>query len=370
MKFTCEKSALVAAVSVASHTVAAKSSLQALEGILLQAHGSMLKLTGYNLETGITTSAPAEIREEGTCIMPARLFFDVIRKLPDDEVSVFVDEKLRVVCQSGVSRISFSATSADDYPDLPDVDDAIKMTIPRCELRQLITGTLFSASTNASRPVHTGCLFEVEDGEVTIIAVDGYRMAIRRWCNEEKKGPLLRFIAPAPALKELEKTLGDDDGPVTFCQSGKHLLFRFGGFSLVCRTITGDFLDWRRVLPTDNPIKLTAQCSKISATVERVGLVIQENARSSVRCTFGRNTVDLETNTVIGSAKDACDLAGDGQGLEIGFNCKYLTDALRAVPDEETVLELSTSLNPIVMTPCDGSNRYAYMVLPVRIKEQ
>ena len=360
MKFTCEKTQLVSAISVASRTVAQKSAITGLEGILVRA-GVKVMLTGYNLETGITVSVDADVQENGACIMPARLFFDIVRKLPDDTVSIQVDENFKV------SSFTITALSADDYPELPDVDSEKGIRVPQCELKAMISGTIFAVSENQARPIHTGILFEVDNDSITSVAVDGYRLALRRYLPEESLERTLKFVAPAAALKEVEKILGDTEDPATFYPGSKHILFTIGDATLVCRILEGEFLDWRRVLPQNNPVKLVGNVSRLTDSIERVGLVISEKLKSPVRCKFGDNSAEFRTISTIGEAYDVCPIAGDGKDLEIGFNCKYLLDALRAVPDSECTLEMINGLSPIVLNPTEG-NRYSYMVLPVRLK--
>ena len=366
MKFTCEKNQLVSAISVASRTVAQKSAISGLEGILIRA-GVKVMLTGYNLETGITVSVDADIQETGACVMPARLFFDIIRKLPDDTVSIQVDESFKVSIKGGISSFTITALSADDYPELPDVDSEKGIRVPQNELKAMISGTIFAVSENQARPIHTGVLFEVDNDSITSVAVDGYRLALRRYLPEESLERTLKFVAPAAALKEVEKILGDTDDPATFYPGSKHILFTIGDATLVCRILEGEFLDWRRVLPQNNPVKLVGNVSRLTDSIERVGLVISEKLKSPVRCKFGDNAAELRTISTIGEAYDVCPIAGDGKDLEIGFNCKYLLDALRAVPDSECTLEMINGLSPIVLNPTEG-NRYSYMVLPVRLK--
>ena len=367
MKFTCEKALLVSAISVASRTVAPKSAIPSLEGLLVKA-GVKVMLTGYNLETGITVGVPANIAEPGECIMPARLFFDIIRKLPDDEVTVSVDESFRVSIRGGISSFTITAMTAEDYPELPDVESEKGIPVPQRELREMISGTIFSASENMARPIHTGCLFEIADESVTVVAVDGYRLALRRYIPEQPLERTVKFVAPAAALKEVEKILDDTDDPAVIYLGTKHILFMIGDATLVCRILEGEFLDWRRVLPQNNPIKVAANVREVTDSIERVSLVISEKIKSPVRCTFGHNTADFRTTSTIGEAHDMCSTAGDGKDLEIGFNSRYLLDALRAVPTPEVSLELINGLSPIVLNPCDGSGKFSYMVLPVRLK--
>lgn len=367
MKFTCEKALLVSAISVASRTVAPKSAIPSLEGLLVKA-GVKVMLTGYNLETGITVGVPADIAEPGECIMPARLFFDIIRKLPDNEVTVSVDESFRVSIRGGISSFTITAMTAEDYPELPDVESEKGIPVPQRELREMISGTIFSASENMARPIHTGCLFEIADESVTVVAVDGYRLALRRYIPEQPLERTVKFVAPAAALKEVEKILDDTDDPAVIYLGTKHILFMIGDATLVCRILEGEFLDWRRVLPQNNPIKVAANVREVTDSIERVSLVISEKIKSPVRCTFGHNTADFRTTSTIGEAHDMCSTAGDGKDLEIGFNSRYLLDALRAVPTPEVSLELINGLSPIVLNPCDGSGKFSYMVLPVRLK--
>ena len=366
MKFTCEKALLVSAISVAGRTVSPKSTIPCLEGILLRA-GVGVQLTGFNLETGITDKVEADVKEAGICVMPARLFFDIIRKLPDEEVTVEVDDKLQVSIRGGVSSFKITAMDAEDYPELPEVNAEQGISIPQQALRELIGGTIFSASENQARPVLTGCLIEVEDSGVTMVAVDGIRLARRTWHSEEPLGRTEKFIVPASGLREVEKILSETDEPAVFTLGAKHILFEIGNATLVCRILEGDFIDWRNVMSFGRTKFLTANVAELMSSIERVSLIVSEKVKSPVRCTFGDNIADFKTVNTIGSAHDTCAIAGQGGDLEIGFNCRFLLDALRAIPSEEVTLELSSGLNPIIFTPVDDKFDFAYMVLPVRL---
>ena len=367
MRFTCEKSMLVQGLNIASRTVAQKSSLSVLEGILCKADVG-LNLTGYNMETAISYQIDAEITEVGTCILPARLFGDIIRRLPEGPVTVVVDESFKVSIRSGYASFTISAESAEDYPELPDVDSGRAIHIPQNVLKDMISGTIFAVSENQGRPVHTGVKFEVSDDAVSAIAVDGFRLARRTWHPDSPIGRTLNFVVPAPGLKEVEKILTDTEDDASFTLGPKHILYQIGNATLVCRLLEGDFLDWRKVVPTNCPVKLVANVSDLASSIERVGLIVSEKYKSPVRCVFGSQVLHLRTNTTIGAAEDQCSIAGDGKDLEIGFNVRYLADALRVIPSEEVVLELTNGLSPIVLTPAEDKYDYSYMVLPVRIK--
>ena len=367
MRFTCEKSFLVNGLNITGRTVAQKSTLSAIEGILCKA-GTDLTLTGYNMETAITYSIEAEIADPGQCILPAKLFGDIIRRLPEGPVTVVVDDNYKVSIRAGYASFTISAETAEDYPELPDVGTGRSTGIPQSAMKDLISGTIFAVSENQGRPIHMGVKFEIEDTTVSAIAVDGFRLARRTYHTEAPTGRCTAFVVPSGGLKEVEKILQDTDEEVFFTVGTKHILFEIGNAVVICRLLEGDFLDWRKVVPTNCPVKLTAYVSDLASAIERVGLIVSEKYKRPVRCVFGDNVLHLKTNTTIGAAEDRCAIAGDGKELEIGFNVRYLADALRAIPSNEVMVELTNGLSPIVLTPAEDKYDYAYMVLPVRIK--
>ncbi len=367
MRFTCEKNMLVTGLNIASRTVAQKSALSVMEGILCQADVE-LRLTGYNMETAITYQVEAEVTEMGKCVLPARLFGDIIRRLPEGPVTVVVDENYKVSIRSGFASFTISAENAEDYPELPDVTAGSPVRIPQNILKELVGGTIFAVSENQGRLIHTGVKFEVESDRISAIAVDGFRLARRTWHCPEPTGKELSFVVPASGLKEVEKILTDTEDDAAFTLGRKHIMVTMGGATLICRLLEGEFLDWRKVVPTNCPIKLTAHVSDLASSIERVGLIVSEKYKSPVRCMFSNQVVQMRTSTTIGAAEDRCSVAGDGKELEIGFNVRYLADALRVIPSEEVVLELTNGMSPIVLTPAEDKYDYSYMVLPVRIK--
>ena len=367
MRFTCEKNMLVMGLNITGRAVAQKSALSAIEGILCRA-GDGLSLTGYNMETAITYLIDAEVSDVGECVLPARLFGDIIRRLPEGLVTVVVDENYKVSIRAGYASFTISAESADDYPELPDVGDGKSIRIPQIAMKELINGTIFAVSENQGRPIHTGVKFEVDEDWVSAIAVDGFRLARRTYHCENTTGRKISFVVPAQGLKEVEKILQDGESDVAFTLGSKHILYQIGTATVICRLLDGEFLDWRKVVPYNCPIKLVANVADLASSIERVGLIVSEKYKSPVRCVFSNQELLLRTNTTIGVAEDRCTLAGDGKELEIGFNVRYLADALRAVPSEEVCLELINGLSPIVFSPVDDKQDFAYMVLPVRIK--
>ena len=235
MRFTCEKNTLMQGLNIAGRTVAQKSSLSAIEGILCRA-GAGISLTGYNMETAITYQISADVSDGGECVFP-KLFTDIIRRLPEGPVTVVVDEKYQVSIRSGYSSFTISAESADEYPELPDVNTGHAIRIPQNKLKELISGTIFAVADNQARPIHNGVKFEVTPDSITAVAVDGFRLARRTYHPEEPTGRELSFVVPASGLKEVEKILSDTDAMAGFTLGPKHILYQLGSAVLVCRLL-------------------------------------------------------------------------------------------------------------------------------------
>ena len=367
MKFSCEKALLQSAIGTAARAVSPKSSIPALEGILLEA-GNDLRLTGYNLETGIRTTVPAQIEQGGSLVLSARLFGEIIRKLPDDVV-VFSADGYMVHISCGMSHFNILATDPEDFPELPSVEDKNGFTIKQSALGSMIRQTLFAVSDNESRPIHTGSLFEVGSTGVTVVSVDGYRLALRHESIEESGGlPSYSFVVPGAALNEVEKICSDVDDPATVTQGERHVLFRIGDTMLVSRRLEGEFLAYRQAIPRNNTIQVEGDTRALISSIDRVSLIISDKLKSPLRCVFGDNVLSITTKTGIGDAADQCPIEGDGGGLEIGFNNRYLMDALKAAPAEKVRLELTSGVAPCVILPAEGEENFLYMVLPVRLK--
>lgn len=367
MRFTCEKNLLLQGLNIASRTVSPKSPLPVIEGVLCKA-GNTLTLTGFNMETAITYEIEADVEVVGSCVLPAKLFGDIIRRLPEGSVTIVVDDNYKVSIRAGYASFTISAESAEDYPELPDVNTGRPVDIPQKELKALISGTIFSVADNQARPIHNGVKFEVTNETITAVAVDGFRLARRTYHTEKPTGREMSFVVPSQSLKEVEKILTDEDEAAYFTIGAKHILYTIGKATLVCRLMEGEFLDWRRVVPAGSPIQLVVNVSDFGSSVDRVGLIVNEKYKSPVRCIFSKNEAMLRTSTTIGAAEDRCSVAGDGKELEIGFNVRYIAEALKAIPSDEVVLELTDGLSPIVMTPVNDKYDFSYMVLPVRIK--
>ena len=368
MKFSCEKLLLQNAINTASRAVAAKSSIPALEGLLLHCGDGCLTVSGYNMQTGIRTRFSVEEEESGELVLSARLFGDIIRRMPDDTITFTSDEKLMVHLHCGDADFDILALSAADFPELPEVEEKYSVSLPEKTLRAMIQQTSFAVSTNEARPVHMGELFEIGEDGLTVVAVDGFRLALRREKLEKMEGGAFSFVAPGTALNEVEKICEDIDSFAVITLGQRHILFEMGETELICRRLEGEFLDYKNAIPRRNPISVIVESKALLESLDRVSVVISEKLKSPVRCVFEQDRVLLSAKTANGDAKDVCRIAGDGQGLEIGFNNRYLMEALRYAPAEKVKIELNTGVSPAIIVPVEGDENFLYMVLPVRLK--
>ena len=368
MKFSCEKVLLLAAILTSSRAAAAKSPVPALEGLLIEAGGDSVKISGYDLKTGITTSVPADVSEPGSIVLHARLFCDIVRKLPGDVVTLASGTGYNVKIDCEMSEFEILGTPSADYPELPSVDWQNAITIGERDLKSMISQTNFAVSDNESRPIHTGALFEVAGGSLTIVAVDGFRLALRREKLELEKTPACSFVVPGSALGEVEKIAGDNDKDVMITLGSKHIMFTIGSTVLISRRLEGEFLNYKNSIPQVNKYKLDTSRRDLVDAVERVSLIISDKLKSPVRCVFGSGIVKLFSTSALGRASDECVISGDGEELEIGFNNKYLLEALKAAPADSVRIELSSGVTPCIITPVDGEQNFLYMILPVRLK--
>jgi DNA polymerase-3 subunit beta len=371
MKFSCEKALLQAAINTASRAVASKSSLPALEGLLLEARDGYLFVTGYNMMIGIRTRFATDIIEEGSIVLNARLFGDIIRKLPDDVLVFSSNDTLSVSLKCGNADFTIFGLETKDFPELPDVEDDHMCTLKQNVLKTMIGGTSFAVSTNETRIIHTGSLFEIGEGRLTVVSVDGFRLALRRGTYEKLDGEAFSFVAPGSALNEVEKICGDSDDNALIILGSRHVQFEVGETQLICRRLEGEFLDYKKAIPRSNPIILSVDRRALIESIERVSVVINDKMKSPIHFIFDENAVRLSVKTANGEANDTCPLTGDGGQLEIGFNNRYLLDALRYSDSDEVRVELNTGITPAIIVPPDatlGEEEYLYMVLPVRLK--
>lgn len=371
MQFSCEKSILQEAITTASRAVSNKSSIALLEGLLITAEtDGCLTLCGYNMSMGIRVKINTDVTEPGTAVLNARLFGDIIRKLPNDTIYVETNDNLLTSIHCGKTLFNLVASEAKDFPQLPEVENRENpIILPQFMLKSMISQTIFAVSDNDTKPVLTGCLFELENQQLNVAAVDGYRLSVRRETLETPVTENIKFVVPGSALREIERILSDSDAAAEIYPDSRHILFRIGDTVLITRLLEGEFLNYRAAIPSDAAAVITADVRQLITSIERVSLIVSEKLKNPVRMEFNGSLLKLSCITAIGKSYDEYSYDGTVNQLEIGFNNRYLLDALRACPTEKVKISLKGSLNPIVFTPEEG-NSFTYLVLPVRLKAE
>ncbi len=367
MRFSCEKLFLGEAISICIHAVSAKSSSPVLEGLLITAT-DRIEMCGYNYKTGIRRTFDASVYEQGAIVLNAKILQDIVRKLPDAIVEIIADERDMVTIKCGSSVFNLVGSAPSEFPQMPEVERTRGVTLETNTLKDMIAGTVFAVSDNDSKPIHTGALFEIEESSVTVVAVDGYRLAIRKKQLEGHHGGSFKFVVPGDTLKEISRILPDgQDNTCSIYPERKNAIFEFENTVVTTRLLEGEFLNWQSAIPQDNPIALKLNKNEVVTAVERVSLIISERLKNPVRCVFEGKLLQLSCITALGRSYDEVSIPECPEKVEIGFNNRYLLDALKASMDEDVVIELKSGLSPCIFRPENGDS-FLYLVLPVRLK--
>ena len=368
MNITIEKSDLQNICLMATRAVPSKSPITAMEGLMFEAVDGRLTVTGYDLKRAIYTSVEADIAETGKMLINARFFNDLLRRLQDGIVSIICNERdNRISIRCGKSEYQLSGLDTGEYPEVQKFSENQTLEIPQDVLGNMIRRSIFAVAKEETRPVYTGTLFEIEGDELTLVSVDGYRLARRVEKVERSRLENSRFIVPGFALSDVEKFCGDTEEPVIISIGDKHISFTIGNTVIMSRRLEGDFLNHRTAVPENFRFTVKVDRQEMISVIDRVSLVLNDKIGSPVRMIFGDDRIDCRCATPMGRAEDVCTSSGSGDGLEIGFNDKYLMDALKAAESDEVLFCLNTSSSPCIIKDAEGKENYTYMVLPVRI---
>lgn len=367
MFFSCEKDLLLEGISTVQKAAASRSALPALEGILFRAEGERLTVTGYDLDLGIESVIDASISKEGSIVINAKMIGDIIRKMPSGLITLSVGDNYLINIKGGRAEFNLVGLDSKEFPDLPFVEGEKKFSLPQSVLKSMIRQTIFAVSQNESNPIYTGSLFELKDGFLNVVSIDGYRLALRR---EKAEGEDMSFVVPAKTLSEVSKIIKDDEeGDVSIVLTKKHIVFLIDKFKVVSRLLEGEFINYDNAIPNSNTISVTVDAQELMSCVERTSLLVQEKIKSPlvVKADKDGGIMSLSCNTSIGNAYDEILCEIDGGEIEIGFNHRYLHDALKACETEKVKIKLSSPLSPCVICPTEGDD-FIMLVLPVRLK--
>ncbi len=365
MKFTCEKKLLADAVAGVSRAVTPSSSVPVLQGILVKADGFKLELTGYDLEMAITTTLEANVTEAGEIVLPAKLFGDMLRSLAAEEVQIESNEALAVHIKSGITEYDLMGMNAADFPELPEAGADRAFDIDAAELAGMVGTTLYAVSTDDKKPAHTGELFAIEPGEVTIVALDGFRLAITKHPVVTDRD--ISVVVPAKTAAEAARLMGDSGETIRVDANRRYVVFSNGKYTVMSRLIEGEFLNYKTVVPEGYKTRVIVDVPVFEKAIERSSVIITERLKNPLRLKFEEGGIDIRCQTPLGKVSDRVEAQVEGDEVEIGFNYRYLLDALRYSGCDMVVMEISGPLSPVKILPAEGDD-FLFLVLPVRFK--
>ena len=376
MKLIYDKNQLSEIINTVQKAISVKTTMPILECIKIDAEGDgNVVITGNNIDLCIEYNLKCNVTESGTIALASKIFGDIIRKLPEGDVSINVNEDNNVTkIKSGTSEFNIQGLSAGEYPAVPILDELFRFSLSQNILKKLIRNTIsFVAVSEGKKPVLTGALFEIKNNYLNVVSSDGHRLAV---VKEELKETVddAKFIIPGATLRELLKILKDEDDKVTVIVSDRHVLFDFGTFQVYTRLLDGDFLKYDAIISAVNTINVIVDKRSITESLERAMLLINDDisARSEnkvpVRFNIAYDKIDVSCITGRGQVNDTVNVQLDGGELIIGFNCSFLLDALVACDEEKVKMEFSAPTSGCFIKSANENNdSYIYMVLPIRL---
>lgn len=366
MYLICNKSDLIKGVGTVSKAVSVKTTMPILECILMEATGTELTLVGNDMDLGIQTTIEARIKEEGLIAVNAKLFSEIIRKLPDEDVYIETDERNAITIRCAKSKFTVPGQDGTQFPQLPRVESENGFVISQGTFKDMIRQTIFSiASEDSGRPVLTGELIDVRGGYLHLVAVDGFRISMRRTAINS---PIdFKVVVPGKALSEINKILeSEEDAVMQVVFTGKYIMFTMNNAIVVTRLLDGDYLQYERNLNMSFATSVRVNRKELTDSIDRAALISRESKNSPVRLEIGSDTMIITSNTEKGSAYEEVPITIDGDGLNVAFNPRYYLEALRSIDDEEVEILYASSLNPCIIQAVDGDD-YKYFILPIRL---
>lgn len=371
MKIECYKQNLNIALNAVVKTAASKSTMPILDGVLIEAQNGYIKLTTNDLDMGSEYKMNCDVINEGKTVVDLKTFMEIVRKLEGDILAIELIDDILVIKSKG-SIYKLKTMNPDDYPLLPVFNIENKISLQQNVFKDMIRKTNFAVSMDENRPVYTGQLVKIEENILTVVAIDGFRLALKKYLLE-KDTTDFKAIVPGKVLNELVKLLNDDNSEIQIGINKNQALFEIGNCTVVSRLIDGEFLNYSGIIPSDRETRIKVRTKELLAAFERVALFSKESAdkdkKSPVKMAISLDGIILSCNSQTGDAKEDLSCITEGKALEIGFNPRFVIDALKFVDDEEIYLDFTTPISPATIKPVNG-NDFIYMVLPLKIKHE
>ncbi len=363
MKLVCSKSSLLNGVQIVSKAVPNKTTMSILECILIDSTGGEIKLTANDMELGIETIIEGEIVEKGMIALDAKIFLDIVRKLPDSDIMIETDSSFKATITCEKAKFNIIGKSGDDFSYLPTVEKNDCVIVSQFTLKEVIRQTIFSIADNDNNKLMTGELFDINGSELKVVSLDGHRISIRKIQMKNSYEPK-KVVVPGKTLSEISKILpGDADKDVNIYFTQKQALFEFDNTVVVSRLIEGEYFKIDQMLSSDYETKVKINKREFLDCIDRATLLVKEGDKKPIIINITDGSMELKINSIIGSMNEDIDIEKSGKDMMIGFNPKFLIDALRVIDDEEIDIYL---VNP--KAPCfirDEEQKYIYLILPV-----
>ena len=364
MNFRCDKAILQEAIFTVQKAVTGKTTMPILGGILINAYEDEILLTGSDLDLSIEKKIKSDVLEQGTVVIDAKLLGEIIRKLPNDtvEIKTLDNNSVQICCQK--SKFTLIHMNADEFPELPKINENMIFSIPQKKLKNMIKGTLFATATDDSRPILTGVLFEIKEKKLNLVALDGYRLALKS--EELDTENTINAVIPGKTLSEVSKILDESEENVKITFTPNNILFSLDGTKIISRLLDGEFIKYSSIIPEEYKLKITSKRLELLECIERASLMGKEGNTNLVKFDIEEDVLVITSNSQLGMVREEVNILLQGQPLQIAFNSKYLIDVLRIIEEEEIVLELSSSISPCLIKNNNYDN-CTYLVLPVRL---
>lgn len=366
MKISCLKSDLLNGVNTSLKAVSTRTTLPILQCILLQATGDNFKLVSNDLELGIESYVKAEVIETGSIALDAKIFSEIVKKLPDAEVNITVDESNLTTIVSQKSIFKIPGQPGTEFIQLPQITKDKNISISQSVLKDMIHQTIFSIAMKEIKPILTGELLEIKDNNFSIVSMDGYRISIRQVLFEESFEDT-SVVVPGKTLSEISKILSSDEADMLSVYfTDKHILFELENSIVVSRLLEGEYPKYASLFSADYDTLITVNRREFMMGIERAALIARESKKSPIKLEITDTTLAITSNTELGNVHEEMSIVREGQNLEIAFNPRYMIDALKAIEDEEICLQFTNALNPCIIRQVEDDD-YKYLILPIRL---
>lgn len=363
MRIVCQKNELLKSVNIVSKAVAIKSPVYILEGILISTENNNVVLYGSDDTLSIKNSTKAVIQEEGKIVLPARLFSEILTKFEDSELSLYTEDN-NVIFECGHSKITLCFMDAEQYPAFPKCDETNGILMLSQKMISMIDQTVFATSVNNDKPILTGILVEMEDKKTKMVALDGYRLAIR----EESIESMIdhkEVIVPAKSMREVARILPDDESDVMIYFGDRMMSIVCGDTQINTRVLQGDYIKYKNIIPENFITRVIVDRLNIYNSLDRASILVRQTKTNVVNINIDGETMTITSNSEVGRTREELNINLTGKNLDISFNSRYLLDVLKEIDDDKIVIDLNTPISPCVIRPVSG-NSYLYMVLPVK----